>query len=798
MGGKTQQRVAGNVKPSSSRRVRELLFNKHGSGNQFATFSTLSSDQRSEQCSNVCKVEHLSSNSPKLEEKTEEVLEPIKGESQEHSEAKALRPVLVLKRVGNREFFTRTKVPIESSSQQDATSIDSAREPNPTHQIVSANEFVKDELDLPSSDIQSDTLDEQSELPSRPSFESESDNESDVESCHCNNVDFDDLLDRVSEVLAMIEQRPTKESLDYIEESDMEKESELIRLLSSLVRKFYTDLSIVEWDLVTKSTLRWITLVTKTNNLLNLTEDKNIFCIRVTKFTNQLITLAKKCDDPKFIENCPMLQSIIEDWKSFSSSQVYRELIVTYFKLALAEGYTNENLVLIRELTALVLDVDPKFLITYPEMPHNPEPILDPEIVLPKKYSFCKVARLKSRGFHNICSMLRKNDRSFSILAHSMLNKIMDSICEDILVKFDDSAGDQEEHIEDVLLLPPQTLFCALTSRDLMMSALLNDYKSKNISVTIDPKSDAYNCTLSYLLMWDVVIKFIVSIEKEASHCIIHSLKKLGLIQRFLDNIFLLLPPIGDIKMLDSEIGCFNSPMSGQSTSLTDFLKGDLHMNLKRCRNEIELSAIRVYFSMARHMPVTVRKWYNNNSNKRLSNLVNEYTVKHISSVVCALEMETVQAKCQERDDKDKLNNLTIKARLSSREVYAIYTRDEFKLELTIKLPINYPLGPVQIDGGKRVGVTDVKWRSWLLQLTLFLAHQNGPILDGIDLWRRNIDKRFEGVEKCMICFSILHSNYQLPKKKCRTCSKVFHNLCLYKWFESSGNSTCPLCRNIW
>jgi hypothetical protein len=41
-------------------------------------------------------------------------------------------------------------------------------------------------------------------------------------------------------------------------------------------------------------------------------------------------------------------------------------------------------------------------------------------------------------------------------------------------------------------------------------------------------------------------------------------------------------------------------------------------------------------------------------------------------------------------------------------------------------------------------------------------------------------------------------SNYSLPDKKCKTCNNPFHSQCLFKWFSSSQQSTCPLCRNIW
>ena len=59
--------------------------------------------------------------------------------------------------------------------------------------------------------------------------------------------------------------------------------------------------------------------------------------------------------------------------------------------------------------------------------------------------------------------------------------------------------------------------------------------------------------------------------------------------------------------------------------------------------------------------------------------------------------------------------------------------------------------------------------------------------MDGLRLWKNNIDKRFEGVDECMICFYVLHgTNFQLPRIACRTCKKKFHSSCLV-----SGGSSC-------
>ena len=73
--------------------------------------------------------------------------------------------------------------------------------------------------------------------------------------------------------------------------------------------------------------------------------------------------------------------------------------------------------------------------------------------------------------------------------------------------------------------------------------------------------------------------------------------------------------------------------------------------------------------------------------------------------------------------------NLQIKVRPSVREVVAIYTIDEGSMELVVQLPNNFPLGPVTVDSGKKVGVTTSQWRTWMLQLTTFLQVSNCILL---------------------------------------------------------------------
>lgn len=113
----------------------------------------------------------------------------------------------------------------------------------------------------------------------------------------------------------------------------------------------------------------------------------------------------------------------------------------------------------------------------------------------------------------------------------------------------------------------------------------------------------------------------------------------------------------------------------------------------------------------------------------------------------------------------------------------AIYTIDDARMELVIALPINYPLGSPDIECIRQIGGTSNK--QWLMQLKKCILHQNGRIWDGLSLWNDNLDKKFDGVEECYICFGILHAGtYQLPKLTCQKCKKKFHSACLVSEIE--------------
>ena len=102
-----------------------------------------------------------------------------------------------------------------------------------------------------------------------------------------------------------------------------------------------------------------------------------------------------------------------------------------------------------------------------------------------------------------------------------------------------------------------------------------------------------------------------------------------------------------------------------------------------------------------------------------------------------------------------------------------------------------------EVECVQRVGVSDARWRKWQRTISTMLLAQNGAISEALLLWRQHVDKVFEGVEECPICYTIIHAATRaLPKLECRTCHHKFHAACLYKWFNSSQKSNCPLCQS--
>ncbi|ORX97819.1 hypothetical protein K493DRAFT_11347 [Basidiobolus meristosporus CBS 931.73] len=209
----------------------------------------------------------------------------------------------------------------------------------------------------------------------------------------------------------------------------------------------------------------------------------------------------------------------------------------------------------------------------------------------------------------------------------------------------------------------------------------------------------------------------------------------------------------------------------------------------------LPLLAAHIYFRTLMSTPSLVRSWWIESRNRQLNLAVDTYTEKYFSEMIIQQELLQIQkddVKSQLEDD-----NMSIKISRTN-DVTATYKIDDTALEMVIRLPTNFPLRQVDVEGTRRVAVTEARWRSWLLAVTSVIVSQNGSILDALTLLKRNISLHFEGVEDCTICYSVVGViDRSLPTRQCKTCKNKFHSACLFKWFRTSNQSTCPLCRNL-
>ncbi|KXS12047.1 hypothetical protein M427DRAFT_413009 [Gonapodya prolifera JEL478] len=221
-----------------------------------------------------------------------------------------------------------------------------------------------------------------------------------------------------------------------------------------------------------------------------------------------------------------------------------------------------------------------------------------------------------------------------------------------------------------------------------------------------------------------------------------------------------------------------------------DLLEVDLGTSLS-----FSLFAAHVYWRCLKSLPSLVRMWWLNLRNRQTSQAIELYTETYFSPSLVNMEFEQLS-----EFDVTQFAKLKVRALKTSSEVQATYeVEDNATLGVAIKFSSSFPLKQCEIDGtgGARVGVPEAKWRAWVLGLSSVMLVQNGDIMDALALWHKNVTLHYDGVEDCTICYSIVGViDRSLPSRRCRTCRNKFHAACLHKWFKSSGQASCPLCRS--
>ncbi|RDL33780.1 RING protein [Venustampulla echinocandica] len=206
---------------------------------------------------------------------------------------------------------------------------------------------------------------------------------------------------------------------------------------------------------------------------------------------------------------------------------------------------------------------------------------------------------------------------------------------------------------------------------------------------------------------------------------------------------------------------------------------------------------INLYYLSLQYTPNLVKNWWLDCKSKQTSIAVSKWTEKFFSPLLIREAKDEVSKWADEQDTaSEDEKDLIIKVSKNTPTIQAGYEVDEMMMQIIISLPDNYPLQGVEVRGENRVAVKEKMWNSWLRTTQGVMTFNNGSIVDGLTVFRRNVVAALKGQTECAICYSIISSDKRMPDKRCQTCKNLFHSGCLYKWFQSSNQSTCPLCRN--
>jgi len=530
----------------------------------------------------------------------------------------------------------------------------------------------------------------------------------------------------------------------------------IANLLSTVIARSPDILSTDIWDLACCSLVSWCSSLEESQANIVSRPAVMLVAVAVCKLAAVMGALLGPqghhpalSPPPESNKEITLPPKLREEWAEFFSEGIFSSLLPIFVSISSAEK-NNLSTYLMAELGSTLVHCTVPLILSIKLSPLHLVQDVD-SAQLPDNITFL---------YNHIGPLLMSSCRHTQVTAAHILAAIAQATTE-----AEDPSGEEEE--KEV----PRRLLEVIIKGNTILETLLSEFNVGETAGSIPPGNLTHTLTMGYLLAWRVILCLIEQAGEELRPKYSEFLRSQGHLEQLLNHLFRLLP-------------------TSTSTLDSSFFKVPLNVSSDLSSLELQQLSGSCWVSVCRHLPALARQWWQG-LDRTAKDMVEKVTCFTVTPMLWKEEASAIAG-------AEASDNMTLKVRDSVREVVATYTIDEGSMELVVSLPSNHPLGGLTVESGRRVGVDTGQWRKWMLQLTTFLTHQNGTILDGLKLWKRNVDKRFEGVEECYICFYILHgSNHQLPKLACRTCKKKFHSACLYKWFSTSNNSSCPLCRNL-
>ncbi|XP_053685339.1 E3 ubiquitin-protein ligase listerin [Sabethes cyaneus] len=551
--------------------------------------------------------------------------------------------------------------------------------------------------------------------------------------------------------------------LAQVEPSKIFLDIEFANVLRDVVQHFPTEFDLNKWDFLRIALSSWTLTVSKNHHIFR----KNNISAFIAAIYRLFTTVSKFFSEEKSKSSTALLTGVIEEWDNVFAKDV--------------------NLVLLKTFINIVKNMDQSKIYDeyFIDVISNNIDSIDLRYVLQANKVDSKTS------LEDLISFALKNlshwNGGVRISSVAIIKKLIPGLIERDSEQLQRRYDSNEQSQKSCNQADDDTwhfLHRFKTTLDEYQSTLMGLVADFNLRITETDEDSSVvqqlgkNQTWAYLLMWDCLLGICAKSPSELRSIYASWITRYHYEQVLLSMLF---------KLMPAEI--LKNPDSGAVYGQTMFATLEWNQ-IKNPSLKPERFACHLYTQSLRFLPAVVRRWWNG-LNHRHATVVGKVTSNCVSNLLCQDEFQALMEK------KDRQDNMQIKVHAAARQVMAVYSIDEAKVELHITLPSNFPLGAVNVEGGRQIGGR-LQSRQVVMQLSIFLTHQNGSIWDGLSLWKRNLDRKFEGVEECYVCYSVIHQDTcQLPKLSCKTCKKKFHGPCLYRWFSTSNKSTCPICRNI-
>lgn len=549
--------------------------------------------------------------------------------------------------------------------------------------------------------------------------------------------------------------------LSQVDAGKLFLDTELANVLTAVMQNFATELDIGKWDFVRIALSSWVLTVSKNHQNFR-TNNISIFIAAIFRLFS---AVTKFFEEEKIRSSTELLTNVYEEWDNVFAKDVNLVLLKTFINIVKDVDRTRKSdEYLLDAISPHIDSIDFGHVLKANKV--------DSKITLDDLITFAlnNVSHWNARVRISAAAILRK-------LSAGLIQRDLEQ-----LQRRNETAELQQKNSEEVddswhLL---QRFKIKVDEFLPALSDFVTEFNYKINETDVVPAVEQLgkDRSVACLLLWDCILEICAKSPSE-----LRSIYASWITRNHYEQV--LLPAL--FKLMPNEI--LKNPDSGAIYGQTMFAKLEWNQ-IKSATLKPERYACHLYTQALRFLPAVVRRWWNG-LNHRHAAIVGKVTSNCVSSLLCQDEFQSLIER------KDKQDNMQIKVHAAARQVMAVYSIDEAKVELHITLPNNFPLGAVTVEGGKQIGGR-LQSRQVVMQLSIFLTHQNGSVWDGLSLWKRNLDRKFEGVEECYVCYSVIHQDTcQLPKLSCKTCKKKFHGPCLYRWFSTSNKSTCPICRNI-